>query len=284
MPDLTRSGYKLTGWKDSGGIVHPVGEEYSYTSDVTLTAEWRQTVYTVKYYKNDSTNDSRDISCDVDQQSCYIGNYTRTGYTFSGHSTSSSGGTVVNSEWYSKASTVKGGDAVNIYARWTANTYTLTYDNNGGSGCSTKTGTYRSTWGTLCTPSGNFFGWYTTKQGSSSLPSTNSGRVTNLGKATKDEKLYAWYITTTNHTHKYGDKIGQRPTGVPNNFVNYKAGTYHVSSNHTKLNMTCSHTHYANPGVKAANWQCVICGHVETTKYWCPNEASSYVSGVTGKV
>lgn len=45
----------------------------------------------------------------------------------------------------------------------TTNQFTLTYNNNGGSGCSTKTITNGSTYGTLCTPTRSgytFIGWY----------------------------------------------------------------------------------------------------------------------------
>lgn len=44
-----------------------------------------------------------------------------------------------------------------------ASTYTLTYNNNGGSGCSSKTVTYGSTYGTMCTPTRSgyiFIGWF----------------------------------------------------------------------------------------------------------------------------
>jgi uncharacterized repeat protein (TIGR02543 family) len=39
-----------------------------------------------------------------------------------------------------------------VTAQWAAEVFTLTYNNNGGSGCSSKTGSYGSTWGTLCAP------------------------------------------------------------------------------------------------------------------------------------
>ena len=63
---------------------------------------------------------------------------TRTGYTFAGWATSSSGSVAYNAgcSYTSNAS-------VTLYAKWTANTYTVSYNANGGSGApSSQTKTY----------------------------------------------------------------------------------------------------------------------------------------------
>ena len=85
---------------------------------------------------------------------------TRTGYTFDGWYTKKAGGDYIDFE---KAK-VTLDDNIVVYAHWTAKKYTLTYNTNGGKGCTTaKSGTYDKAWGTLCTPTkdGNeFLGWY----------------------------------------------------------------------------------------------------------------------------
>ena len=84
--------------------------------------------------------------------------FTKTGHSFEGWATSSSGSVV-----YGNGGTGKFTADTTLYAKWKASTYTLTYSNNGGSGCSTTSGTYGETWGTLCTPSRDnyeFNGWY----------------------------------------------------------------------------------------------------------------------------
>ncbi len=51
---------------------------------------------------------------------------------------------------------------VTLYANWIINTYKLTYNNNGGTGCSYQNRTYGSKWGPLCTPKKKdykFIGW-----------------------------------------------------------------------------------------------------------------------------
>ena len=90
---------------------------------------------------------------------------TKTGYTFKG--------------WY------EGGVQVNentevlsdmtIEAKFEANKYTLTYDNNNGTGCTSKEGTYDQTWGSLCTPTRTgytFKGWYTSLSGGTKFEAT----------------------------------------------------------------------------------------------------------------
>ncbi|MBQ7797907.1 MAG: InlB B-repeat-containing protein, partial [Clostridia bacterium] len=81
----------------------------------------------------------------------------RKGYTFSGWITDATGGTQV-----STTTTMGIGDTT-IYAHWTANTYTVTFDANGGTVSTTsETVTFDSTYGTLPTPTKpgyRFDGW-----------------------------------------------------------------------------------------------------------------------------
>ena len=101
---------------------------------------------------------------------------TKTGYTFKG--------------WY------EGGVQVNentevlsdmtIEAKFEANKYTLTYDNNNGTGCTSKEGTYDQTWGSLCTPTRTgytFKGWYTSLSGGTKFEATE--------KVTGNKTVYA---------------------------------------------------------------------------------------------
>lgn len=72
-------------------------------------------------------------------------------------------------------------------------TFTLTYDNNGGSGCSTKTITYSREYGDLCTPVKNeysFDGWYTELTGGTIVT-----KYTIL-RESEDKKIYARWILT----------------------------------------------------------------------------------------
>lgn len=83
--------------------------------------------------------------------------YTYTGYTLTGSLSAVSGSTNSNI----KAMLGVGDGAVALTSK--PNTYTMTYNNNGGSGCSSKTVTYGSQYGGLCTPTRSgyiFIGWF----------------------------------------------------------------------------------------------------------------------------
>ena len=90
---------------------------------------------------------------------------TRTGYSFAGWATSSSGSVA-----YQPGGTYSSNTDVTLYAKWTANTYTVSYNANGGSGApSSQTKWY----GTNLTLSSikptrtdyNFLGWSTSASG-----------------------------------------------------------------------------------------------------------------------
>ena len=69
---------------------------------------------------------------------------------------------------------------------------TLTYNNNGGSGCTTKTINYNSQYGTLCTPTwaGHIFtGWTTSQTGGSAVTATTTVTVT------QNQTIYAQWDT-----------------------------------------------------------------------------------------
>ena len=82
-----------------------------------------------------------------------------------------------------------------LYANWSLNSYVLTYDNQGGSGCTSKIGYYGNIWSTLCTPTRqdyDFVGWYTGTNGSGTKITSNSIVSGNL-------TVYAyWQVSKTN--------------------------------------------------------------------------------------
>ena len=118
---------------------------------------------------------------------------SRTGYTFLGWST--------NKNATTKTYNAGGGyprnimQDVTLYAIWKSNTYTVTFDGNGGSvSFNSKTVTYNSTYGSLPTASRTGYtttGWYTAKSGGSKI--VVSTKVT----ATSNHTLYAqWRVNT----------------------------------------------------------------------------------------
>ena len=173
----TKTGYSFVKWKTSGGT--EVTSSTTVTGNLSVTAEWSAKVYTLSYNSNGGT------SC-TSKSGTYgttwgtLCSTSKTGHTFNG--------------WYSGSTQITSGTTVtgneSVIASWTANTYTLSYDNNGGSGCSSKTGTYGSTWGTLCTPSRTghtFAGWYS---GSTKVTSSTTVSGDRSVKAQWSENSY----------------------------------------------------------------------------------------------
>lgn len=114
---------------------------------------------------------------------------SKTGYTFSGWYTASSGGSRV----YSGSSMTNKSDHI-LYAQWTKNKYTLYFNANGGTcNTSSKTVYYDDTYGTLPTATKNgysFSGWYTSSSGGSKVYSS-----TKMGAGSKT--LYARWQENT---------------------------------------------------------------------------------------
>lgn len=104
---------------------------------------------------------------------------TRTGYAFQGWATSASGSVA-----YSAGASYTANAAVTLYAVWKANTYTVSYDANGGSGApGAQTKTYGQTLKlTTSKPTRtnyNFLGWSTAKSAATAAYSADGDFTTN---------------------------------------------------------------------------------------------------------
>ena len=153
---------------------------------------------------------------------------TRAGHTFQGWYTARDGGSR-----YDFSRTVTGD--VTLYAHWSVNSYTLTFDGNGGKASeSSRTVQYGSSYGALPTAMRTgytFQGWYTAKDGGSQVSAS-----TTMGAA--DTTVYAhWTIRSytvafdanggsavASQTVKYGAKATQ-PANPTAPDTRSKAGT-----------------------------------------------------------
>lgn len=143
--------------------------------DVTLTAHWTLSAYIVDIDNDGGTGVERlyvdansgglfaDSDCTLPVTS--ITPPTRTGYAFAGINDASTGAQMADSTGaftFTPSAFAPGGDSYWI-AQWTANTYTLTFDGNGGTpSAASKSVTYGDPIGTLptCTRTGvRFSGW-----------------------------------------------------------------------------------------------------------------------------
>ena len=179
---LSRTGYTFGGWNeaaDGSGTNRSGGAAYTPTANITLYAKWTANTYTVTYLGNSSTggtvpsNQSKTHAVNLTLAS-NTGTLARTGYTFAGWNTQANGlGTD-----YAEGATYSTNAGLTLYAKWTANSYTLTYDGNtpdSGFVPSPATYTSGSTSITIADNTGSpalsksgytFHGWYSNINGS----------------------------------------------------------------------------------------------------------------------
>ena len=232
MPTCTRNAdntytYAFAGWFDtsasSGGT--QLTTTTKITSNKTWYARWTPTYknYTVTWNGNEGTPSKTSSSFHYNDALGTLPTATRTGYTFEGWSTSKTGTVNVNT-------TTKVTANVTYYAVWTINSYTWTFDANGGTGDTTKTLNYNATLSTLPTASRastaannyTFAGWFDTDA------STGGTQLTTSTKCTGNKTWYArWTISTRQYkltvTAGTGGKVSGGGTYNYNTSVTLKA-------------------------------------------------------------
>ena len=184
LPSTSRTGYTFAGWYTaaSGGSQITTSTKVAITANQTLYAHWTPKTFTVTLKDGSTTVSTKTVTYD----STYGDLPTRnvTGYTFNGWYTATSGGSKVTS---STKVTITANQT--LYAQRTANSYTVTYDLNGGSGSNyTRTITYGSTYGKVGDPTRTgyeFHGWYTSKTYETQVVETT------LMKTAANHTLYA---------------------------------------------------------------------------------------------
>lgn len=201
-----RTGYTFAGWAESatGTAKYQPGGSITVSKNTTLYAAWTANIYKVTFNANGGTTPT--ASKNVTYASTYgtLPTPTRDGYTFSGWFTAQSGGTQV------KASTAVSITAnQTLYAHWTANTYKVTFNANGGTvDTASKTVTYDSSYGELPTPTRlgyKFDGWFTKSSGGTQVKSSTTVSIT------ANQTLYAhWTVQSIIRVQADdGIKIGQ---------------------------------------------------------------------------
>ena len=139
-----KTGYSFSKWSVDSGTI---------TAATTITATFTANTYTVAYNGNGATGGSTaNTTATYDQNVTIASNgYTKTGYTFAGWTTKSDGSddgygwTNWKGIWkYVDGQYGIANRKLQLYARWTPNKYTISYNGNGATGGSTAntTATY----------------------------------------------------------------------------------------------------------------------------------------------
>ena len=131
----TRAGYEFLGWSTDPTTMltnYAPGERYTDEASVTLYAVWRYIpkTYEVKYDANGGGNTPARQTKTEDVTLILTSTIpTWYGYTFKGWATSSS----ATSATYQAGGSYTANESVTLYAVWKINTYTVSFDANGGS-------------------------------------------------------------------------------------------------------------------------------------------------------
>ena len=194
MPAVTkpsRTGYTFGGYytgENGGGTQYydatgASARTWDLAADnTTLYAKWTAKEYEVTLNQQPGSGGTDSVTATYDAAMPGITVPSRTGYAFGGYYTGQDGS---GTQYY----TASGESAANwhetvstLYAKWTANQYTVTFDANGGSvSPDTKSVTYASTYGNLPTPTladHSFVGWFTAQSGGEQVTSSTSVSIT----------------------------------------------------------------------------------------------------------
>ncbi len=208
--NATKTGYTFEGWFDEetagAQVTHiPSGS----TGDITLYARWKVIEYTITYDSGGGTNHTDNpLGYTIETPNITLQEATKTGYSFEGWYDSPAGG--------NKTTHIAQGSTGNLAlsARWTANTFTVTFDAEGGTNpapSSVKV-SYDAPYGDLATTSKegySFIGWWTEEGGKGS-----EIVATSIVAITADQTLYA----------KWGHTVGD--IGPGGGYVFYDKGEY----------------------------------------------------------
>jgi len=192
--DPTRSGHAFSGWYSDAGHSQAYSFTTPVTANVTLYAKWIAT-YTVSFESNGGSAVGAQ-TVNEGAAAAAPANPIRSGHAFGGWYSDSS-----LSEAYSFTTPVTGN--ITLYAKWTENSYTVSFDSNGGSVVNSQTVSPGNKAAVPSAPTWKgyrFDGWYVSPDQGAPVYDFNTA-------VTADLTLYAKW--TLSPWQMVGDTVGQ---------------------------------------------------------------------------
>ncbi|MEO8347103.1 MAG: InlB B-repeat-containing protein, partial [Betaproteobacteria bacterium] len=165
---LTKTGNIFAGWNtaaNGSGTAYAAGATFTISTPVNLYAQWT-TVYGVSYSGNGNTGGTVPVDSGAYATGATVtvlgntGSLAKTGYTFGGWNTTADGS---GASYAGGATFAMGSANVTLYAKWTINTYTVSFNSNSGSSVADQSVQYGSFATAPATPTktnSTFAGWY----------------------------------------------------------------------------------------------------------------------------
>ncbi len=131
LPVPVRTGYTFTGWntvQNGSGTTYTASTIYSTTGNITLYAQWKINTFRLIFDANGGNVNLLSTEVAYNSEVGTLPVPTRTGHTFTGWNTApnGSGGTYTASTIYLDVTDIT------LYAQWSVNIYTVTFNANGG--------------------------------------------------------------------------------------------------------------------------------------------------------
>ncbi len=167
LPTPAKTGYTFAGWwTGTGGTGSRVTGAATVTNSLahTLYAKWTVNTFTVVYNANGGSGTTASSTHTYDVAKALTENaFTRTGYTFAGWAESADGPVKYADKQSVINLTAANGATVTLFAKWTINKYTVTFNSNGGSAVTAVAqdfGTTVDSSPVTTRPNYTFSGWY----------------------------------------------------------------------------------------------------------------------------
>jgi len=241
---IQKTGYTNNGWYQDPQASSPWNFGTGILANTFLYAPWTPITYTVAYNANGNGSPTGGSTASSDHvygvpKALTANGFTRTGYTWASWNDKADGTGTKYTDGQPVTNLRDTAGTFTLYAQWTPNTYTVTYNNNNGTGSlASSTHTYDVA-KNLTVNNGNitrtgytFTGWNTQPNGSG-ISFTNGQQVVNLTAAANGTvPLYAQWMPITytvvynanggtgsiaSSTHTYG--VAQNLTANNSNII-----------------------------------------------------------------
>lgn len=193
----TKAGYVFSGWYEDPAMTKPVDQITAGSmGKKTFYGSFTRSKYTIAFNANGGKGTMVKMTCQCGLSAALKTNaFTRTGYTFAGWSKTADGAIAYKNGASVLNLSTTDGATVTLYAKWTANSYTVKFNANKGKGkMAAKKYTYNKaaalTANKFTRKGYKFTGWSTTKTGK--VKYKNKASVKNLVSKNGDSiTLYA---------------------------------------------------------------------------------------------